>query len=128
MLGLFVLFYASCHFLVWMMFLLEFRWTAILEEIVERPFITVGFSAYLILLALGITSPRVMVRRLGKDWKKLHRLIYLAAILGVVHLLWILRLDIGEALLYGALVFLLLGFRIVRYLMARNTGLPQNRN
>ncbi len=128
MLGLFVLFYASCHFFVWMMFLLEFRWTVIFEEIVERPYITVGFSAYLILLALGVTSPKAMVRRLGKNWKKLHRLIYLAAILGVVHLLWILRLDIGEAILYGALVFLLLGFRLVRYLMAGNAGLPWNWN
>ena len=81
------------------------------EEIFERPYITVGFSAYLILLALGLTSPRVMVRKLGKNWKRLHKLVYVAAVLGVVHLLWILRLDIGPAVFYGALVALLLGYR-----------------
>ena len=124
MLGLFVLFYASCHFFSWIAFLLGFRWTTIVEEIIERPYITVGFSAYLILLALGITSPRAMVRRLGQNWKKLHRLVYLAAILGVVHLLWILRLDISEAVLYGALVFVLLGYRLIYYLSTNKKIFP----
>ncbi len=111
MVGLFALFYATLHLLVWVVFLLEFRWFAIFEEIVERPYITVGFSAYVILLALGITSPKFMVRQLGKNWKRLHKLVYLAAILGVLHLLWILRLDIGPAVFYGSLVALLLGYR-----------------
>ncbi len=124
MLGLFVLFYASCHFFSWIAFLLGFRWTTIVEEIIERPYISVGFSAYLILLALGITSPRAMVRRLGQNWKKLHRLVYLAAILGVVHLLWILRLDISEAVLYGALVFVLLGYRLIYYLSTNKKIFP----
>lgn len=119
MLGLFALFYATCHFFVWLTFILGFRWYTIIEEIVDRPYITVGFSAYLILLALGITSPKVMVRKLGKNWKRLHRLVYVASILGVVHLLWILRTDIGEAVLYGTLVFLLLGYRVMRYLQAK---------
>jgi sulfoxide reductase heme-binding subunit YedZ len=111
MIGLFALFYATVHLIVWLMFVLEFRWFAIAEEIFDRPYITVGFSAYLILLALGITSPRFMVRKLGKNWKRLHKLVYLAAILGVLHLLWILRLDIAPAAFYGALVALLLGYR-----------------
>ena len=111
MIGLFALFYATVHLIVWLMFVLEFRWFAIAEEIFDRPYITVGFSAYLILLALGITSPRFMVRKLGKNWKRLHKLVYLAAILGVLHLLWILRLDIAPAAFYGALVTLLLGYR-----------------
>ena len=119
MLGLFALFYATCHFFVWLTFILGFRWYTIIEEIVDRPYITVGFSAYLILLALGITSPKVMVRKLGKNWKRLHRLVYVASILGVVHLLWILRTDIGEAVLYGTLVFLLLGYRVMHYLQAK---------
>lgn len=118
MLGLFALFYATVHFLVWMTFLLEFRWGAIYEELTERPFITVGFSAYLILLALGITSPKSMVRKLGRNWKRLHRLVYLASILAVVHLLWILRTDVGEAVLYGALVALLLGYRALHKIKA----------
>jgi sulfoxide reductase heme-binding subunit YedZ len=111
MLGLFALFYATLHLAVWLVFLLEFRWFAMAKELFERPYITVGFSAYLILLALGLTSPRVMVRKLGKNWKRLHKLVYVAAVLGVVHLLWILRLDIGPAVFYGALVALLLGYR-----------------
>lgn len=116
MLGLFAFFYATVHLLVWMTFILGFRWFAIVEELVERPYITVGFIAWLILLVLSITSPKAMVRKLGKNWKRLHRLVYPAAILGVVHLLWILRTNVGEAVLYGSIVFVLLGFRFVRYL------------
>ncbi len=126
MLGLFALFYASCHFLAWLTFLLQFRWYAIFEEIVERPFITVGFSAYLILLALGITSPKAMVRKLGKNWKRLHRLIYVASVLGVIHLLWILRADIAEAVLYGTLVFLLLGYRLIHYVRSKKSPISRS--
>ncbi|MGA0985032.1 MAG: sulfite oxidase heme-binding subunit YedZ, partial [Burkholderiaceae bacterium] len=70
MVGLFALFYASAHFMVWVVFLLGLRWGAILEEVVERPYITVGFSSFVILVALGVTSPRAMVRRLGKNWRR----------------------------------------------------------
>ena len=115
MLGLFALFYASVHFLSWMAFLLGFRFFAIMEELVERPYITLGFSAYLILLALGATSPKAVARKLGKNWKRLHRLVYIAAVLGVVHLLWILRSDISEALFYGSILAFLLGYRFVHY-------------
>lgn len=120
MLGLFALFYASCHFLVWIVFLLNMQWGRIAEELVERPYITVGFSAYLILVALGVTSPKVMVRKLGRNWKRLHRLIYLASILAVIHLLWILRTDVGEAVLYGSLVALLLGYRLWHKIKLQN--------
>lgn len=121
MLGLFTLFYASVHFMVWLSFLLGFRWFDIVEEIIQRPYITIGFSAYLILLALGITSPKAMVRKLGKNWKRLHQLIYVASVLAVIHLLWILRLDIGPAVFYGALVAILLGYRFFYFLKARNS-------
>ena len=121
MLGLFALFYATVHLLGWMTFILGFRWFAIVEELVERPYITVGFTSYLILFALGATSPKAMVRKLGKNWKRLHRLVYLASILGVVHLLWILRTDIGEAVLYGSIVFVLLGYRIARKLNTKKS-------
>ena len=123
MLGLFALFYASLHFLCWMIFLLGFRFFAIMEELVERPYITVGFSAYLILLVLGITTPKAMVRKLGKNWKRLHRLVYVAAILGTIHLLWILRSNIGEAVLYGSILVVLLGYRLVRYSQRRSQPL-----
>ena len=116
MLGLFALFYASVHFLSWMAFILGFRWMAIAEELFERPYITIGFAAYLIILALGVTSPRAMVRRLGKNWKRLHKLIYLAAVLALIHLLWILRTDIQEVVLYGGILAVLLGYRVFRKL------------
>jgi methionine sulfoxide reductase heme-binding subunit len=119
MLGLFALFYASVHFMVWLTFLLGFRWGAILEEILERPYVTVGFLAYLILVALGATSPKAMVRKLGKNWKRLHRLVYLAGILAIIHLLWILRTDILPAVVYGSVLTLLLGYRLQRYLRSR---------
>ncbi|MDA9311061.1 sulfoxide reductase heme-binding subunit YedZ [Gammaproteobacteria bacterium] len=117
MVGLFALFYASVHFLVWVIFLLGLRWGAILEEVVERPYITIGFSSFLILIVLGATSPRVMVRKLGKNWRRLHRLVYVAGVLAIIHLVWIVRTDLSEALLYGAILAGLLGWRLV---FARN--------
>ena len=116
MIGLFAFFYASIHFLSWMAFILGFRWLAIAEELVERPYITVGFLAYVILFLLGVTSTNSMVRRLGKNWKRLHRFVYAASILAIVHLLWILRTDVTEAVIYGVLLAILLGYRIFRKL------------
>ena len=116
MIGLFTFFYASIHFLSWMAFILGFRWLAIAEELVERPYITVGFLAYVILFLLGVTSTNSMVRRLGKNWKRLHKFIYAASILAIVHLLWILRTDVTEAVIYGVLLAILLGYRIFRKL------------
>ena len=117
MVGLFALFYASVHFLVWVIFLLGLRWGAILEEVIERPYITIGFASFLILIVLGATSPRVMVRKLGKNWRRLHRLVYVAGVLAIIHLVWIVRTDLSEALLYGAILAGLLGWRLV---FARN--------
>ena len=117
MVGLFALFYASVHFLVWVIFLLGLRWGAILEEVVERPYITIGFSSFSILIVLGATSHRVMVRKLGKNWRRLHRLVYAAGVLAIIHLVWIVRTDLSEALLYGAILAGLLGWRLV---FARN--------
>ena len=116
MIGLFAFFYASIHFLSWMAFILAFRWLAIAEELVERPYITVGFMAYVILFLLGVTSTNSMVRRLGKNWKRLHKFVYAASILAIVHLLWILRTDVTEAVIYGVLLAILLGYRIFRKL------------
>ena len=116
MIGLFAFFYASIHFLSWMAFILGFRWLAIAEELVERPYITVGFLAYVILFLLGVTSTNSMVRRLGKNWKRLHKFIYAASILAIVHLLWILRTDVTEAVIYGVLLAILLGYRVFRKL------------
>ncbi len=114
MLGLFALFYASLHLLVYLMFLLEWRWSEILEDIAQRPYITVGFLAFLILVALGATSTKGMVRRLGKRWKRLHRLVYLAAGLALLHLLWILQQDLTDVVIYGSITALLMGYRLYR--------------
>lgn len=112
-LGLFSLLYALLHFVCYVLFLLELRWFEIGEDILERPYITVGFGALVILIALGATSSKAMMRRMGRNWKRLHQLVYLAAILGVLHLSWILRTDISDAVLYATMLVLLLGYRIV---------------
>ena len=112
MVGLFAFFYASVHFLVWLVFLLELRFEALGEELLERPFITLGFVAYLILSLLAVTSPRAMVLKLGRRWKYIHRLIYLAATIALLHLIWIVRSNFGEALVYGLLLAMLLLFRL----------------
>ena len=121
MIGLFALFYASIHFLVWVVFLLAFQWGRIEAELIERPYITVGFASFLILVALGVTSPKVMVRKLGRNWKRLHRLVYLAGALAIVHLLWIQRSDLIEPVFYGAILAILLGYRVLH---KRQTGRP----
>ncbi|MEX1198057.1 MAG: protein-methionine-sulfoxide reductase heme-binding subunit MsrQ [Pseudohongiellaceae bacterium] len=113
-LGLYALFYACWHFLVYLMFLLEWRWSEIGSDILERPYITVGFVAFLILVALGSTSNKAMMRRLGRNWKRLHRWVYLAAILGFLHLFWILRGDVTDAVIYGTILVLLLAYRVYR--------------
>lgn len=112
-LGLYSLFYASAHFLVYILFLLELRWSEIGSDILERPYITVGFVAFLILLVLGATSPKFMMRRLGRKWKSLHRFVYLAVVLAVIHLTWILRTDLFDAVLYGSIAAILLMYRVV---------------
>ena len=119
MIGLFTFFYATIHLVSWMAFILGFRWFAIAEELVERPYITIGFLAYIILFSLGVTSTDSMVRRLGRNWKRLHKLIYLASVLAIIHLLWILRTDITEAIIYGTLLIILLGYRVFRKLKSK---------
>ena len=119
MLGLYAWFYAALHLLVYLMFLLQWRWSEIGSDILERPYITVGFTAFLILTALGVTSNKAMMRRLGRNWKRLHRLIYLAAPLALLHLIWILRTDLFDAVFYGTILVLLLGYRVVRYAQRR---------
>lgn len=118
-LGLFSLFYAVLHFIIYMVFLLALRWSEIGSDIVERPYITVGFTALLILVAMGITSTKAMMRRLGRRWKQLHQLVYLASLLALLHLLWILRTDLFDAVFYGTILLLLLGYRLVTRLKRR---------
>ena len=112
MLGLFTFFYASMHFLTYIWLDQYFDWPFIVEDIVEHPYVIVGFTAYLVLLLLAVTSPRFMVRKLGKTWKKLHRLIYPAAFLASFHFIWLVKSDIREPLLYFALFSVLMLLRL----------------
>lgn len=112
MLGLFSFFYASLHFLTYIWLDQYFDWPFIVEDIIEHPYVVVGFSAFLILLALAITSPKQMVRKLGKHWKKLHRLVYPAAFLACLHFIWLVKSDIREPLLYFGIFTLLMLLRL----------------
>ncbi len=119
MLGLFAFFYAALHFTVYVVLDLDLDWHMVGADIIKRPYITVGFTALLLLIPLAVTSTQRMMRRLGKRWAKLHRLVYLIAILGVWHYYWQVKLDVREPLLYAGILALLLGYRVVRSLRKR---------
>ncbi len=114
MVGLFALFYVCLHLLVFLMFLLQWQWADIGREIAERPYITVGFTAFILLLPLGFTSFQAAQRKMGRNWKKLHRLVYVINILAVLHIIWVVRSSYFDAVLYGSLVFTCLAYRILR--------------
>ncbi|HEX7091801.1 MAG TPA: protein-methionine-sulfoxide reductase heme-binding subunit MsrQ [Longimicrobiales bacterium] len=119
-LGLFAFAYAVLHFLTYIVLDQFFAWDAIIEDIAERPYITAGFAAFLLLIPLAATSTRAAIRRLGRNWGRLHRLVYVAAGLGVLHFLWLVKAPaIGRPLRYAAVLALLLGLRIVLRLRRR---------
>jgi sulfoxide reductase heme-binding subunit YedZ len=112
MLGLFSFFYAVLHMLTWVVLLNWFDVAEMTKDVVKRPFITVGMATFLILFALALTSNRFAVRRLGKRWQTLHRLVYAAAIAGVVHFWMMVKADVTEPRRWAVLLALLLGFRL----------------
>jgi sulfoxide reductase heme-binding subunit YedZ len=112
MLGLFMFFYACLHVSTYLWLDFSFDWTDITKDIAKHPRILVGFAAFVLTLPLAITSNNAMVRLLRERWKKLHRLVYLVAILAVIHFLWLVKKDITEPLLYAIILFVLLGIRI----------------
>jgi len=112
MLGLFSFFYAALHFTVWLVLDRELLWSEVLADLAKRPYIVVGFSAFLILLALAATSNTWSMRRLGANWKRLHRLAYVAALLGVLHYWWLVKADVREPLVYLAVFAVLMGSRL----------------
>jgi sulfoxide reductase heme-binding subunit YedZ len=113
MLGLFSFFYATLHFITYIWLDQFFDLGAIIHDVYKRPFITVGFSAYLLLIPLALTSSNVMIRRLGaKRWQQLHKLVYLIAILGVLHYVWLVKKDLTQPLIYAGVLTLLLGWRL----------------
>jgi sulfoxide reductase heme-binding subunit YedZ len=115
MLGLFAFSYVMLHFLVYAILDQGLAWNFIVEDIIERPYITVGIGALLLLLPLALTSTRRAMRRLGRRWAKIHKLIYPIAILGVWHYWWQVKQDWREPLVYASIVALLLGARLVRH-------------
>ena len=112
MFGLFAFFYVLMHFLTYAGLDQRFSLPTILEDIAERPYITVGFTAFLLLIPLAATSTRAMMKRLGRRWQKLHRLVYVIAILGVCHFYWQVKLDTMQPLIYAAILAVLLAYRI----------------
>ena len=91
----------------------------ILKDIVKRPYITVGFAALVFLIPLAVTSTNKMMKRLGKNWKKLHQLVYVIATLGVLHFLWLVKADIRQPTIYGLLLIILLGYRAWREIVQK---------
>jgi methionine sulfoxide reductase heme-binding subunit len=119
MLGLFAFFYLATHFAVYLVLDRQLDLTNVLQDIVKRPYITIGFAALLLLVPLAVTSTNRMMRRLGRRWQKLHRLIYPIAILGVWHYWWQVKKDIRQPLLYVGMLAVLLGFRLAVRMLNR---------
>ena len=119
MLGLFAFFYVVLHFTVYLVLDLELNFGTVLADIAKRPYITLGFTALLMLIPLAATSTNRMMRRLGRRWQKLHRLVYVIAVLGVWHFYWQVKRDVREPLVYAAILALLLGYRVVRAVARR---------
>ncbi|MBI5216448.1 MAG: sulfoxide reductase heme-binding subunit YedZ [Ignavibacteriae bacterium] len=122
MLGLFAFFYASLHFTTYIYLDQFFEWESIVVDVAKRPFITVGFASFLLLIPLAVTSFNKMIQWLGgKRWKWLHRLVYLIAIGGVIHYLWLVKADTQRPLTYGVIVLVLLSIRLYFYLKQKFT-------
>jgi len=114
MVGLYAYFYIFLHLLVFVWFLLGWDFSAIGREIRERPYITIGFAAFVLLTPLAVTSFNVAQRKLARNWKRLHRLTYACSILACLHVIWIVRSSYFDAVLYSGLVVLLLAYRLLR--------------
>lgn len=110
--GLFVYFYAACHFSIWFIADHSLDVSSMLDDIIERPYITLGFLAFLLLTPLAITSNRWSIRKLGKKWKILHRLVYIIIILAIAHFIWLVKADYLEPVIYALIGAVLLLARV----------------
>jgi sulfoxide reductase heme-binding subunit YedZ len=113
MLGLFAFFYVLLHFSTFVVLDHFFDFERIIKDVYKRPYITAGFTAFVLLIPLAATSTTAMIRRLGKRWQQLHRLVYVAGIAAVIHFYWLVKADIHRPVQYGAILALLLGSRLV---------------
>ncbi len=111
MLGLFAFFYATMHFITYIWLDQFFDWQEILIDIPKRPFITIGFVSFVLLIPLAVTSTNAMQRRLKKKWKVLHRLVYIIPVLVIVHFIWSLKADYTEPFIYAVIFFILMVMR-----------------
>ena len=109
--GLYAFFYACLHLATWLVLDLGGYWTQVFDDLAKRPYIMLGFGAWALLLPLALTSTRGWMRRLGRRWGQLHKLVYAAAALAVLHYLWLVKADLREPMLYAAILALLLGLR-----------------
>lgn len=121
MLGLYAFFYACWHFTTFIWFDHWFDVAEIAKDVVKRPFVTIGFTAFVLLIPLAATSTNAMQRRLAHNWRRLHRFVYVIAALGVVHYWWLVKRDITEPLVFAVALALLLGLRLVWRLREKGT-------
>ncbi len=119
MLGLFAFFYATLHFASYIVLDQYLAFDAMMADVIKRPFITVGFAAFVSMLPLALTSTKGWIRRLGRRWQTLHRLVYVAGICAVIHFIWKVKVVIGDPVLYASILAVLLGFRVVWTLRKR---------
>jgi sulfoxide reductase heme-binding subunit YedZ len=111
MLGLYAFAYATLHLAAYLALDLRGYWALVFEEIAKRPYITVGFAAWLLLVPLAVTSTKGWIRRLGRNWSRVHKLVYAIAVLAVLHFWWVVKTDVREPLLYAVILAALLGWR-----------------
>jgi len=112
LLGLFMFFYACLHIATYVWLDYSFVWVDITKDIIKHPYVIVGFSAFLLTIPLAATSNSYLIKRLKSNWKKLHQIVYLIAILGVLHFWWLVKKDVTEPIYYAAVLALLLGVRL----------------
>jgi sulfoxide reductase heme-binding subunit YedZ len=128
LIGLFAFFYGTLHFLTWFVLDKFFDMREILADVTKRPYIMAGFTAFVCMLPLAVTSTTGWIRRMGgKRWQMLHRLVYLSGIAGVVHYYWLVKSDIRLPLLYGSLVGILLAYRLIVWLLNWRPGTAAKR-
>ncbi|MGH8245892.1 MAG: sulfite oxidase heme-binding subunit YedZ [Gammaproteobacteria bacterium] len=129
MLGLFAFFYACMHFLTYLVLDQFFDWPEIWRDVAKRPYITVGFTAFVLLIPMAATSTRRMVQRLGANWRRLHSYIYAIGTLGILHYLWLVKADVRVPVIYGVVLLILLTLRlpIATFSTLRTPRVPERR-
>jgi methionine sulfoxide reductase heme-binding subunit len=123
MIGLFAFFYATIHFMIYFILDRSLMFDGLWEDIVKRPYITVGFTGFVLMIPLAMTSTKGWIRRLGgQRWNTLHKAVYITAVAAVIHYWWKVKLDVTDPMIYAAIVAVLLGARAVRWFSRRQTS------